>query len=284
MKLKYAQLSSAGPVRKNNEDWLGFWEPSDEEEYRARGAVVALADGVGGHGDGEMASQLAVEVALRRFLEVKPDTAPRQALSKMFTSANIAVYDRGMQLRMPSRMCYHVDAVDLSQQRSSRRARRRLSRLSDPRRPHSADHDRPQLCCIASQVGVALSPGSGDQRHAHRSHAQRRERTDGASRLSHRRKSAAAITMCNAPMACTPVLPNPSCRKSSPTPRPTMPAGNWLNWRYVAAPTTIYRCKWWKSNRCKPLLSIADYRFTRKRPRQCTANQKSARRSTTASS
>ncbi len=105
MKLKYAQLSSAGPVRKNNEDWLGFWEPSDEEEYRARGAVVALADGVGGHGDGEMASQLAVEVALRRFLEVKPDTAPRQALSKMFTSANIAVYDRGMQLRMPSRMC-----------------------------------------------------------------------------------------------------------------------------------------------------------------------------------
>ena len=185
MKLKYAQLSSAGPVRKNNEDWLGFWEPSDEEEYRARGAVVALADGVGGHGDGEMASQLAVEVALRRFLEVKPDTAPRQALSKMFTSANIAVYDRGMQLRMPSRMCttlmlsiFRNNEVHVGHVGDCRAYLIRGGRIQQI----TTDHNY-----AASQVKLGLlSPqeaATSDMRT--RSHAQRRERTDGASRLSH---------------------------------------------------------------------------------------------------
>ena len=78
MKLTYAQLSSVGPVRSNNEDWVGFWEPDDEQEYLTRGAVAAIADGVGGLGRGEVASRLAVETAMRRFLEVKPGTLPRQ--------------------------------------------------------------------------------------------------------------------------------------------------------------------------------------------------------------
>jgi serine/threonine protein phosphatase PrpC len=104
MKLTYAQLSSTGPVRRNNEDWVGFWEPTDEQEYRTRGVIAALADGVGGHGDGEVASRLAVETALRRFLEIKPSTVPRQALWQMFSAANTAVYDRSMFDREQGRM------------------------------------------------------------------------------------------------------------------------------------------------------------------------------------
>lgn len=96
MKLTHAQLSSVGPVRQNNEDWIGFWEPDDDQEYLTRGAVAAIADGVGGLGRGEVASRLAVETAIRRFLEVKPGTLPRQSLFKMFTAANTAVYDRSM--------------------------------------------------------------------------------------------------------------------------------------------------------------------------------------------
>jgi serine/threonine-protein kinase len=99
MKVTYAQLSSVGPVRTNNEDWLAFWEPSDEQEYRTRGAVAVCADGVGGQGQGEVASRLAAESALRRFMELKPNTMPRQALFQMFTAANTAVYDRSMHER-----------------------------------------------------------------------------------------------------------------------------------------------------------------------------------------
>lgn len=104
MKVTYAQLSTAGPVRSNNEDWVGYWEPTDEAELRTRGAVVAIADGVGGLGRGEVASRLAVETAMRRFLEVKPGTAPRQTLAKMFLAANTAVYDRSMSDHNAGRM------------------------------------------------------------------------------------------------------------------------------------------------------------------------------------
>src|ERR1700678_4020659 len=104
MKLTYSQLSSAGPVRQTNEDWCWFWEPQNQNEYRTRGAVAALADGVGGQGDGDVASRLAVEVAGRRFLELKPGTRVKQMLDRMFASANIAVYDRGMSRWSKGRM------------------------------------------------------------------------------------------------------------------------------------------------------------------------------------
>lgn len=104
MELTYAQLSSRGPVRPHNEDSLDFWQPADLEEQRERGAVAILADGVGGHGRGEVASRLAVDVALRTFRECKSGTAPKQALWQMITAANVAVYDQGMEDRDGGRM------------------------------------------------------------------------------------------------------------------------------------------------------------------------------------
>ncbi len=104
MELTSGELSSTGPVRANNEDFILVWEPTEPEEKRARGAVAILADGVGGNGHGEVASRLAAEAALREFQEIKEGTAPRQALWQMFTAANLAVYDRGMDRREDGRM------------------------------------------------------------------------------------------------------------------------------------------------------------------------------------
>ncbi len=67
MKLTHAQLSSIGPVRANNEDYLGFMDAVEPEEERTRGSVAIVADGLGGHGDGEVASRLAVETALQKL-------------------------------------------------------------------------------------------------------------------------------------------------------------------------------------------------------------------------
>jgi serine/threonine-protein kinase len=99
MDLTFAQLSSAGPVRPNNEDYLDFWRPAEAEEERLRGSVALVADGIGGLGKGEVASRLAVETALRKFREARPDTAANALLWQMFTAANLAVYDAGMQDR-----------------------------------------------------------------------------------------------------------------------------------------------------------------------------------------
>ena len=97
MDLTYAALSSTGPVRGNNEDYLAMWRPDSAEEKLRRGAIVVLADGVGGHGRGEVASKLAVETALKSFQESAPETPLRQVLSALFTRVNTAVYDEGMK-------------------------------------------------------------------------------------------------------------------------------------------------------------------------------------------
>jgi serine/threonine-protein kinase len=104
VKLTYAELSSVGPVRPHNEDFLQFWESEDESEKKTRGAIALLADGVGGHGDGEIASHLAVETALRTFREASPATTDNQLLWRMFNAANVAVYDAGMQQGGSDRM------------------------------------------------------------------------------------------------------------------------------------------------------------------------------------
>lgn len=92
MFVSYACVSEKGR-RPRNEDSIGFYQSKDEEERRTHGAVVILADGVGGAGQGDIASKLAVESATRAFLESKPNTNPSTVLFQMFNGANHAIYD-----------------------------------------------------------------------------------------------------------------------------------------------------------------------------------------------
>ena len=113
MELIYAELSSPGPAREQNEDFVGFWEPRTIEEKRVRGAVAALADGVGGMRHGEVASRMAVEIALTTFREAPEGQTPQQLITQMFNAANIAVYDRGMEGPVSSRMATTLAVVVL---------------------------------------------------------------------------------------------------------------------------------------------------------------------------
>ena len=97
MDVSYAAESSVGPVRGNNEDFVAFWKPESSEQRLRQGVVAVMADGVGGHGHGEVASRLAAESALKVFQDSPADTGLRQILNAMFTAANSAVYDAGMK-------------------------------------------------------------------------------------------------------------------------------------------------------------------------------------------
>src|SRR6266567_744838 len=112
MELTYAELSSPGPVRDHNEDFVGFWQPQTLEEHRSRGSVAVLADGVGGLHHGEVASRMAVEIALANFREAPEGKTPQQLLTQMFNTANLAVYDKGMEnhgkFRMATTLCIAV--------------------------------------------------------------------------------------------------------------------------------------------------------------------------------
>jgi serine/threonine protein phosphatase PrpC len=113
MDLTYAELSSPGPARENNEDFVGFWQPEALEVKRIRGAVAVLADGVGGMQMGEVASRLAVETAIKIFREAPGEPSPQQILTQMFNEANRAVYDRGMENQGKYRMATTLAAVVL---------------------------------------------------------------------------------------------------------------------------------------------------------------------------
>ena len=92
MRLRYARLTTAGPVREHNEDALDFWEPKDPLERDKLGSVALLADGVGGFGRGEVASRLAIDEALQLFKAESPDIAPYATLLRMFSTAGAKIH------------------------------------------------------------------------------------------------------------------------------------------------------------------------------------------------
>jgi serine/threonine protein phosphatase PrpC len=104
MKLTYGELSSAGTVRDHNEDYLLFWQSDDAPDAMDRGAIALLADGVGGHGSGEVAAELAVKTALQTFHEAGATTTGNQLLWRLFNAANVAVYDAGEERAGAGRM------------------------------------------------------------------------------------------------------------------------------------------------------------------------------------
>ncbi|HEY7838508.1 MAG TPA: protein phosphatase 2C domain-containing protein [Terriglobales bacterium] len=93
--LDSAQRSITGPVRPNNEDYLGWAACAGP---RGRGWLFALADGVGGAADGEVAARAAVEYLLRQFVAPAArggEEAPRARLGRLVREANHHVFDLG---------------------------------------------------------------------------------------------------------------------------------------------------------------------------------------------
>jgi protein phosphatase len=62
-----ANLTDSGCVRERNEDYYCYFEPDDDREFRARGRLLVVADGMGGHEGGQVASGIAVEVVRRTW-------------------------------------------------------------------------------------------------------------------------------------------------------------------------------------------------------------------------
>jgi serine/threonine-protein kinase len=104
MRLRYARLSTPGPVRPVNEDWLDWWESPDPLTREKQGSVALLADGVGGYENGEVASRLAVEAALREFQAAPGEMKPYTLLRRMFTAACSQVHDNAVEGHKGQRM------------------------------------------------------------------------------------------------------------------------------------------------------------------------------------
>jgi protein phosphatase len=62
-------------VRSVNEDYFAYIEPEDEQEFERRGRLFMIADGMGGHKGGQVASGLAVDAVRNRFLQAESEDA-----------------------------------------------------------------------------------------------------------------------------------------------------------------------------------------------------------------
>lgn len=84
---RYGSITHPGLVREINEDSIGF--------YRAGDAVLAvLADGIGGHNAGEVASRICVETLRDVFLESEADN-PENILRKGLLEAGENILRQG---------------------------------------------------------------------------------------------------------------------------------------------------------------------------------------------
>ncbi|MGA9134818.1 MAG: protein phosphatase 2C domain-containing protein [Candidatus Sulfotelmatobacter sp.] len=93
--VEFAQLSDRGCVREDNEDYLGFALPATPDEARTQGWLFAVADGVGGQEQGQVAAKAAVEKLVAGFREAPKNEAHTRLLPRLIQTANTHVYETG---------------------------------------------------------------------------------------------------------------------------------------------------------------------------------------------
>lgn len=89
MQIVGAMRTDRGLVREANEDAVAWITPQDETVARSHGSLAIVADGMGGHAAGEIASAIAVEVIQRVYYDLKAPTP--KVLEAAFNLANSAI-------------------------------------------------------------------------------------------------------------------------------------------------------------------------------------------------
>jgi PPM family protein phosphatase len=91
-KFAFGLVSETGPLRDHNEDCAGAFVSTAPDDSWDRGPVFVMADGMGGHAAGEVASRLAVDTILGKWTNGDPLTPPG-GLRSAVRAANEEIMD-----------------------------------------------------------------------------------------------------------------------------------------------------------------------------------------------
>lgn len=92
--IDHASLTDVGLRRANNQDSHTVVLAGGEDELRSRGHMFLVADGMGGHAAGELASKLACN-GITHIYRKLVDRSPVDALRQAFRETNESIFSRG---------------------------------------------------------------------------------------------------------------------------------------------------------------------------------------------
>lgn len=95
-KVEFDSRSHVGFRRQNNEDAHVVVLSPDAETFQARGHLFVVADGMGGHAVGELASKTAIDTIPHHFFKNRQGDIPA-ALTAAIREANAVIHEKGSQ-------------------------------------------------------------------------------------------------------------------------------------------------------------------------------------------
>lgn len=93
----FAQRSDIGLIRESNEDSALSFQPEDLQVMESKGVLFVVADGLGGHTRGEVASQLAVNT-IRDVYYQQESGNPLASLRLAIEQANARIYAESLAM------------------------------------------------------------------------------------------------------------------------------------------------------------------------------------------
>lgn len=91
IELEVGQRTDIGRRRDHNEDYLAVHRPRSPAEASRRGYLLVIADGMGGHAAGEVASRVAVDPLAAAYYAESAEEGVEEALRRALLSAHEAV-------------------------------------------------------------------------------------------------------------------------------------------------------------------------------------------------
>lgn len=103
LRLDVAQLTDVGRKRSQNEDNMAYVIPKDPQVMARKGALFIVADGMGGHAAGEVASEIAVDTVSNAYYQDDNDEVT-VSLVNAIRRANSLIHQRAAENMLRSGM------------------------------------------------------------------------------------------------------------------------------------------------------------------------------------
>jgi len=166
--LEFAEQTDPGKTRDHNEDAVGHVLPASSAQVQSQGWFFCMADGMGAHAKGEVASRLAIDTAVEGFRKIPKGVMHVSLLPRLVQEANAAIYDAGQSQAVPgARMgCTFVacalrfDSAVVSHVGDSRCYLLRSGTLTQLTHDHTMANEQVRLGILSLE-----DAGSGEGRH-----------------------------------------------------------------------------------------------------------------------